>query len=154
MGSTAFCIGNNSKYILNDENKWKIQSSNSSSGAVSAEDIAQAVQDYFAANPEAIVTNEELKTQLEAYTETNKLADWIKKNITIPEAYDDSELVKKVNNITSYNKDTMENDLKTDNLIQANMSPYFDEKMGIFFAVGHPVVVEKDSSAEKAIKIK
>lgn len=48
----------------------------------------------------------------------------------------------------------MENDLKTDNLIQTNMSPYFDEKMGIFFAVGHPVVVEKDNSAEKAIKIK
>lgn len=24
MGSTAFCIGNNSKYILNGENKWKI----------------------------------------------------------------------------------------------------------------------------------
>lgn len=107
MGSTAFCIGNNSKYILNGENKWKIQSSNSGSDAVSTEDIAQAVQDYFAANPEAIVTNEELKTQLEAYTETNKLADWIKKNITIPEAYDDSELVKKINNVTSYNKRTL-----------------------------------------------
>lgn len=154
MGSTAFCIGNNSKYILNGKNKWKIQSSNSGSDAVSAEDIAQAVQNYFATNPEAIVTDEELKTQLEAYTETNKLADWIKENITIPEAYNDSELVKKVNSITSYNKNTMENDLKIDNLIQANMSPYFDEKMGIFFAVGHPVVVEKDSSAEKAIKIK
>ena len=152
MGSTAFCISNNSKYILNGENKWKIQNSNS--GAVSPEEIAQSVQEYFAANPEAIVTNDELKTQLESYTETNKLADWIKKNITIPEAYNDSELVKKINSITSYNKSTMENDLKTDNLIQFNMSPYFDEKMGIFFAVGHPVVVEKDNSAEKAIKIK
>lgn len=152
MGSTAFCISNNSKYILNGENKWKIKNSNS--GTVSSEDIAQSVQEYFAANPEAIVTNDELKAQLEAYTETSKLADWIKKNITIPEAYDDSELAKKVNSITSYNKNTMENDLKIDNLIQSNMSPYFDEKMGIFFAVGHPVVVEKDSSAEKAIKIK
>lgn len=152
MGSTAFCISNSSKYILNGENKWKIKNSNS--GTVSSEDIAQSVQEYFAANPEAIVTNDELKAQLEAYTETSKLADWIKKNITIPEAYDDSELAKKVNSITSYNKNTMENDLKIDNLIQSNMSPYFDEKMGIFFAVGHPVVVEKDSSAEKAIKIK
>ena len=152
MGSTAFCISNNSKYILNGENKWKIQNYNA--GAISSEDIAQSVQEYFAANPKAIVTDEELKTQLEAYTETNKLADWIKKNITIPEAYNDSELVKKINSITSYNKSTMENDLKTDNLIQFNMSPYFDEKMGIFFAVGHPVVVEKDNSAEKAIKIK
>ena len=64
MGSTVFCIGNNSKYILNGENKWKIQNSNS--GTVSPEDIAQSVQEYFAANPEAIVTNDELKTQLES----------------------------------------------------------------------------------------
>lgn len=77
MGSTAFCIGNNSKYILNGENKWKIQNPNSR--VISPEEIAQSVQEYFVANPEAIVINDKLKTQLEAYTETNKLADWIKK---------------------------------------------------------------------------
>lgn len=153
MGSTAFCIGNNSKYILNGENKWKIQSSNSSSGAVSAEDIAQAVQDYFATNPEAIVTDEELKTQLEAYTETNKLADWIKKNITIPEAYDDSTLLNRVNKIISYDKNVMETDLKTDKFVINNMTPYYDEKMNIFFALGHPIVIDKDASGDKAIKI-
>lgn len=153
MGSTAFCIGNNSRYILNGENKWKIQSSNSSSGAVSAEDIAQAVQDYFAANPEAIVTDEELKTQLEAYTETNKLADWIKKNITIPEAYDDSTLLNRVNKIISYDKNVMETDLKTDKFVINNMTPYYDEKMNIFFALGHPIVIDKDASGDKAIKI-
>lgn len=68
MGSTAFCIENNSKYILNGENKWKIQNSNSSSGSVSAEDIAQAVQNYFTENPEAIVTDSELESQLKSYT--------------------------------------------------------------------------------------
>lgn len=151
MGSTAFCIGNNSKYILNGENKWKIQNSNS--GAVSPEEIAQSVQEYFAANPEAIVTNDELKTQLESYTETNKLADWIKKNIDIPEAYDDSALVEKVNKIVSYNKSTMEADLKTDKFVINNMTPYYDEEMNIFFALGHPIVINKDTSSDKAIKI-
>lgn len=151
MGSTAFCIGNNSKYILNGENKWKIQNSNS--GAVSPEEIAQSVQEYFAANPEAIVTNDELKTQLESYTETNKLADWIKKNINIPEAYDDSALVEKVNKIVSYNKSTMEADLKTDKFVINNMTPYYDEEMNIFFALGHPILINKDASGDKAIKI-
>lgn len=151
MGSTAFCIGNNSKYILNGENKWKIQNSNS--GAVSPEEIAQSVQEYFAANPEAIVTNDELKTQLESYTETNKLADWIKKNIDIPEAYDDSAIVEKVNKIVSYNKSTMEADLKTDKFVINNMTPYYDEEMNIFFALGHPIVINKDTSSDKAIKI-
>lgn len=154
MGSTAFCIENNSKYILNGENKWKIQNSNSGSDSVSAEDIAQAVQNYFTENPEAIVTNSELESQLKSYTKTTDLANWIKKNITIPEAYDDSKLVEKINKIVSYDKATMENDLKEDKIIISNMSPYYDEKMNIFFAVGHPVIVEKDSSAEKAIKIK
>ena len=152
MGSTAFCIGNNSKYILSGENKWKVQKFNS--GAVSPEEIAQSVQEYFAANPEAIVTNDELKTQLESYTETSKLADWIKKNITIPEAYDDSKLVEKINKIVSYDKTTMENDLKEDKIIINSMSPYYDEKMNVFFALGHPIVIEKDDSTEEAIKIK
>lgn len=150
MGSTAFCIGNNSKYILNGENKWKVQKSNS--GAVSPEEIAQSVQEYFAANPEAIVTDVELKTQLESYTETSKLADWIKKNINIPEAYDDSELRKKVENIVSYDKEQMEDDLKTDYLIP-NMTPYYDEKLNTFFALGHPIIIDKDTSTDKAIKI-
>lgn len=151
MGSTAFCIGNNSKYILSGENKWKIQNSNS--GAVSPEEIAQSVQEYFAANPEAIVTNDELKTQLESYTETSKLADWIKKNIDIPKAYNDSALVEKVNKIVSYNKSTMEADLKTDKFVINNMTPYYDEEMNIFFALGHPIVINKDASGDKAIKI-
>ena len=151
MGSTAFCISNNSKYILDGENKWKIQSSNS--GVVSSEEITQSIQEYFATNPEAIVTNDELRTQLESYTETNKLADWIKKNIDIPEAYDDSALVEKVNKIVSYNKSTMETDLKVDKFVINNMTPYYDEKMNIFFALGHPIIINKDTSGDKAIKI-
>ena len=153
MGSTAFCIENNSKYILNGENKWKIQNPNSSSGSVSAEDIAQAVQNYFIENPEAIVTDSELESQLKSYTKTTDLANWIKKNITIPEAYDDSKLVEKINKIVSYNKTTMENDLKEDKIIINSMSPYYDEKMNIFFALGHPIVINKDASGDKAIKI-
>ena len=154
MGSTAFCIENNSKYILNGENKWKIQNSNSNSGSVSAEDIAQAVQNYFTENPEAIVTDSELESQLKSYTKTTDLANWIKKNITIPEAYDDSKLVEKINKIVSYDKTTMENDLKEDKIIINSMSPYYDKTMNIFFALGHPIIIEKDDSAEEAIKIK
>lgn len=156
MGSTAFCIGNNTKYILNGKNKWKVQaqSTSGSGGAttVTPEEIQEVVVDYFTQNPEAIVTDEELKTKLEAYTETSKLTDWINENITIPEKYDDSELKKKIESIVSYDKEQMEDDLKVDYLIP-NMVPYYDEKLNIFFALGHPIVIDKDTSADKAIKI-
>lgn len=88
----------------------------SHSVTITPELAEQAIANYFAEHPEAIVSDDELaaaiatcvkkeefNTVLESYTKTEDLAQWFADNITIPDAYDDTEIKKAIKNI----EDTM-----------------------------------------------
>ena len=88
----------------------------SHSVTITPELAEQAIANYFAEHPEAIVSDDELaaaiatcvkkeefNTVLESYTKTEDLAQWFEDNITIPDAYDDTEIKKVIKNI----EDTM-----------------------------------------------
>lgn len=88
----------------------------SHSVTITPELAEQAIANYFAEHPEAVVTDEELATAiatcvkkeefdtvLKSYTKTEDLAQWFADNITIPDAYDDTEIKKAIKSI----EDTM-----------------------------------------------
>lgn len=84
----------------------------SHSVTITPELAEQAIANYFADHPEAVVTDDELAAAiatcvkkeefediLKSYTKTEDLAQWFADNITIPDAYDDTEIKKAIKNI-------------------------------------------------------
>mgnify|MGYP004455141643 CR=1 FL=1 len=67
--------------------------------------------------------------------------------------YDDTSIKEQIAAIPTYSKELMEKELKEDRLVNTEMSPYYDETLGMFFAQGMPIKIDKDDSGDKAIKI-